>query len=146
MRASAGCKSRAGLASVSGLVALTTATTLAIGSQPPQLGGAILNATGRSLCVLRDPWVLRQFADGVVIVFQTIGILALGMVKVLPPGIWSRGSGRAVVCAQIGLGFAGLVCAGNDSAFALFAGATLVALFLATLGEDECDAVQSTPR
>lgn len=144
MRASACCKSRAGLASVSVFVALTTATAFAITSQPEQCGDANWNPIGRRLCVLCDHRVLRKVADDAVMVFQVVGVLALGMGKVLRPGVWSRGCGRAVVGAQVGLGFAGLVCAGNYSAFALFAGATLVTLFLASLGEDANEAAHST--
>src|SRR5262249_20326327 len=76
----------------------------------------------------------RRMLESAVMALQLGGALAFLWSKLDPVG------GReawAVVGTQIGLGSMGAVCARLDSCFALFAGATLVALLLRTiLGAD----------
>jgi hypothetical protein len=89
----------------------------------------------------------RLFAERGVMLFQTAGILMLALAKLAPPGIWTSRGAMGVMISQVGLTITGMICSRFYSDFALFAGATVVALFLGMLWASDIPAAeaQSSP-
>jgi len=69
----------------------------------------------------------RQTLELLVMALQLVGVLTLAWLKLAPGNVWAE---WGLMGIQVGLGIAGAACAGFESGFALFAGATLVLLLL----------------
>lgn len=69
----------------------------------------------------------RQKLELLVMALQLVGVLALAWQKLSPGNTWAE---WGLMGIQVSLGLAGAFCAGFESGFALFAGATLVLLLL----------------
>lgn len=65
-----------------------------------------------------------------VMAFQSLGVLSLVVTRLLPGTIAARRGRRIFILSLFGLGITGALCGREDSHFALFAGATLTALFI----------------
>lgn len=65
---------------------------------------------------------------------QVAGVLALGWMKLMPG---STQAAWSLIGLQVGLGVAGAWCAGFESRFALYAGATLMLLLLGAMVQTE---------
>jgi hypothetical protein len=98
------------------LVLFATLLTATLGFLPQGPGTRPAVATRRGLELL-------------VMGLQMAGVLALAWMKLAPKSLAAEWS---LMIVQIGLGLSGTFCAGFESGFALFAGATLVALLLGT--------------
>jgi hypothetical protein len=73
---------------------------------------------------------LGGIPEAMVIVFQVVGVGALGMARLLPSTPWSRHGRTVFVVSLVGLGIAGAICGHNDSEFGLFAGCTMTSLLI----------------
>ena len=72
----------------------------------------------------------RLALEFLVMVFQILGVASLCLTRLFPGTVWADRGRLAFVGALVGLGVSGAMCGREDSHFALFAGATLTALFL----------------
>lgn len=73
------------------------------------------------------PCALAEF---LVMVLQVVGLLGLGLSRLMPSTPW-EGRGRVLLLlAIIGLGIGGAVCGRQDSEFGLFAGGTMTFLLI----------------
>jgi hypothetical protein len=88
---------------------------------------------------------LRPAAERGVMLLQVIGTLMLGLAKLAAGDNWKNLGATGVLISQVGLGLTGVLCAQFDSPFALFAGATLVALFLGTVWGSSSPAAEPLP-
>ncbi len=78
-----------------------------------------------------------------VVLFQVVGVAALCLSRLLPPGSsrWAVRGRIGFVVAMVGLGIAGALCGRHDSEFALFAGGTMTILLIGmTSGSGQADA------
>jgi hypothetical protein len=78
----------------------------------------------------RSDIATRQAMEMTVMAFQVAAVLALAWSRLAPR---SGAASGALLTSQVALGVAGSVCAGFESGFALFAGATLVVVLLGTI-------------
>lgn len=103
------------------LLALTSTTASTLGILTPQSS-------------LRPGLGTRQGLELLVMGLQVAGVLALGWMKLMPG---STQAAWSLIGLQVGLGVAGAWCAGFESRFALYAGATLMLLLLGAMVQTE---------
>jgi hypothetical protein len=82
----------------------------------------------------RPSWATRQVLELLVMALQVGGVLAMFWSKLAPTSVRASWT---LMGMQVGLGVSGSLCAGFESGFALFAGATLVVLLLFTIKDGQ---------
>jgi hypothetical protein len=115
-------------AHASGVEALTT-----IALEPGEASGALSSAA------------FRLFSERGVMMFQTVGILMLALAKLAPQGMWTSRGAMGVMICQVGLTLTGMLCSRFYSDFALFAGATVVALHLGMIWGSDAPVAPAQP-
>jgi hypothetical protein len=112
-------------AKVAGLPLALLALSMIRGSR---FGALLLGPVGR------PDWATRQVLEVLVMTLQVGGVLAMFWSKLVPT---SDRASWTLMGMQVGLGVSGSLCAGFESGFALFAGATLVVLLLFTIKDGQ---------
>jgi hypothetical protein len=87
----------------------------------------------------------RKIAEEAVLVFQIIGLSTLGATWLSPTGAQAERRAAVILGSQVALGLAGILCAFHYSGFALFAGATVVVLFLGVIMNERVPAEADRP-
>lgn len=109
--------------------------------QPAEAFTRIDEADARALWDART----QKRAEEAVLVFQIIGLSTLGASWLSPTGEQAERRAAVILGSQVALGLAGSLCAFYHSGFALFAGATLVVLFLGVIMDERAPAEAGRP-
>lgn len=111
------------------MIAGITFALLILASTPASPLGLFLRQAG-----MRPAFGTRQGLELLVMGLQVVGVLVLGWMKLVPA---SAHATWALMGVQVGLGMSGAFCAGFESGFALYAGATLMLLLLGAMVRTE---------